>query len=242
MSAKSAIQWTTHTFNIAWGCIEASAGCNNCYARTFSKRMGYDVWGVGADRRTFDEKYWKQPLKWDRQARRADRRDRVFCSSMTDVFLNDPIINREREKLWPLITATPNLDWQILTKHPERFKATLPDPLPPNVWLGVSVEKNDVAWRAEALRVTSPAVRFLSLEPLLGSLHRLSLDGVDWVIVGGESGAGWRPIDLDWARDLRDRCHALYIPFFFKQVSALHPTDEMIPEDLRIREYPLTVV
>ena len=240
MSAKSAIQWTTHTFNIAWGCIEASAGCNNCYARTFSKRMGYDVWGVGADRRTFNEKYWRQPLAWDRKARRAGRRDRVFCSSMTDVFLNDPIINREREKLWPLIEATPNLDWQILTKHPERFKATLPDPLPPNVWLGVSVETNDQGWRAQMLRRTRARIRFLSLEPLLGPIQAEFLRGIDWIIVGGESGPGWRPMDLEWARELRAYAGGVWgIPFFFKQVSALHPTDEMIPEDLRIREYPV---
>ena len=240
MSKGSAIQWTTHTFNIAWGCVEASAGCDNCYARTFSKRMGFDVWGVGADRRTFDEKYWKQPLKWDRQARRAGRRDRVFCSSMTDVFLNDRIINREREKLWPLIEATPNLDWQILTKHPERFKATLPNQLPPNVWLGVSIENDDVAWRADMLRETSAAVRFLSMEPFLGPLYSVALHDLQWIIVGGESGPGWRDMDLRWAREMLWRCRVLRIPFFFKQVAALHPTDEMIPEDLRIREYPVT--
>jgi protein gp37 len=128
-------------------------------------------------------------------------------------------------------------DRQILTKHPERFKATLPNP-PPNVWLGTSIENNDVAWRADRLREAPASVRFLSLEPLLGPLNKVSFRDLQWVIVGGESGAGWSDMDLQWARDILWRCRVLRIPFFFKQVAALHPTDEMIPKDLRVREYP----
>jgi protein gp37 len=232
------IQWTTHTFNVAWGCVEASPGCDHCYARVLAKRLGFKVWGLGADRRLMTDSYWAQPLKWDRTARRAGRRDRVFCSSMTDVFLNDSIINRERERLWPLIEATPDLDWQILTKHPERFKATLPAQLPPNVWLGVSVESNEYVWRVEALRYAPVAVHFVSAEPLLGPVDAMGLDGIEWVIAGGESGARCRPMQLTWARDLRNRCRAAGVAFFFKQVGALNPTDAMIPADLRIREYP----
>ena len=110
--------------------------------------------------------------------------------------------------------------------------------MPPNVWLGVSIENADCAWRADALRKTSATVKFLSLEPLLAPIGFGPLLAMQWVIVGGESGAGWRPMDPEWARYLRNRCREFEIPFFFKQVSGLHPTDGMIPKDLRIREYP----
>ena len=214
MSANSKIEWCHHSFNIAWGCIEASAGCDHCYARPLARRYGYDVWGKGADRRIMSDAYWRTPLLWDRLAARAGERHRVFSSSMTDNFLNDPIIDREREKLWPLIERTPNLDWLLLTKHPERFRATLPATIPSNVRLGVSVEDNSVAWRVDAVR---PYPNFLSVEPMLGPVDRIDLTAVGWVICGGESGSGARPMDFRWARDLRDRCVAAGIPFLFKQ-------------------------
>lgn len=238
MSERSSIQWTTHTFNIAWGCIEASAGCDHCYARGTAKRYGYDVWGKGKARRVMSDEYWAKPLKWNARAERNGRRDRVFCSSMTDVFLNDPIIDREREKLWPLIIMTPYLDWQILTKHPERFAAQLPDVLTPNVWLGVSVEDQTATWRIPYLRKTNAPRKFLSVEPMLGPIAGDIYSGIDWIIVGGESTPKHRPMDLAWARAIRNGCRATDTAFFFKQVSAVHPTDDMIPKDLLIREYP----
>jgi protein gp37 len=114
-------------------------------------------------------------------------------------------------------------------------------PPAPNIWLGVSIENNDYAWRAAQLRNTPAAVRFLSLEPLLGPID-FDLAGMSWVIVGGESGPGHGPMDLEWTRSIRDRCRAAGIAFFFKQVGANHPTDEMIPPDLLIREYPRVTV
>lgn len=221
MSANTDIEWADDTFSIAWGCAWASAGCDNCYAQVHARRFGFDVWGVGAPRRTFGAEYWAQPLKWNAKAGRTGQRRRVFCSSMTDVFLNDETIDRERnEKLWPLILATPNLDWLLLTKHPERFKNNLPPHWPhgySNVYLMTSVEDNSAAWRVDALRNAPAAVRGLSVEPMLGPVDRVSLDGIDWVICGGESGPRARPMNPAWVRDLRDRCIASGVAFFFKQ-------------------------
>ena len=218
MGKDSGIEWCTHTFNIAWGCIEASAGCDNCYARTLAHRYGIG-WGKGAERRVFGEKHWREPLKWDATAKKAGERHRVFCSSMTDVFLNDGTITRERAKLWPLIAQTPNLDWLLLTKHPERFRGLESEfvSFVPNLWLGVSVEDEENKWRIDLLRRTSARVKFLSIEPLLGDVGDLNLEGIHWVIVGGESGPKARPMHPDWARSVRDQCVAAKVPFLFKQ-------------------------
>jgi protein gp37 len=169
-----------------------------------SHRYGFDVWGKDVPRRTFGEKHWREPLAWNAAAIKAGERRRVFSSSMTDNFLNDKTIDAEREKLWPLIAATPALDWLLLTKHPERFKSTLPNIIPANVWLGVSVEDNSAAWRVDALRGVDAPVRFLSVEPMLGPIDKVSLTGIDWVIVGGESGPRCRPMDPAWAEDVRE--------------------------------------
>lgn len=227
MSKNSPIEWCHHTFNIAWGCVRSSRGCDHCYAENLSARWGYDVWGPGKPRRTFGPKHWAEPIKWNTDTAARGVRERVFCSSMTDVFLNDPTIDREREKLWPLIRSTPHLDWLILTKHPERIGPNLPDAFPkeyPNVWLGVSAEDTAAAWRVRTLAALPAAVRFISAEPLLGSLRGLDLTGIDWVIVGGESGAKARPMELAWARELRDNCLAATpaIRFFLKQLGG-HP-------------------
>lgn len=244
MSQDSAIEWTDHTFNIAWGCVKASAGCDNCYADTLSHRYGFDVWGPGKARRTFGEKYWAQPIAWDREARRSGVRRRVFCSSMTDVFLNDPTINVEREKLWPLIAATPDLDWQILTKHPERIAANLPadwDEGYDNVWLGVSVESDETRWRIAKLVEIPARVRFLSIEPMLGPVNVFAMDRVDWVICGGESGPGARPMDLDWARRLRDVCALTMTPFFLKQLGGVRDKrghDDAVLDGRQHKEFP----
>jgi protein gp37 len=216
VSENSKIEWCHHTFNIAWGCIKSSPGCDHCYAEGTANRYGTG-WGPGAERRTFGEAYWAQPLKWNRRAAAEGVRERVFCSSMTDLFLNDATITTERRKLWPLIEATPNLDWLLLTKHSERLAHNfLPSPPPENIWLGVSVENNDYAWRVDHLRNVNAAVRFLSVEPMLGPVD-VDLTGIDWVICGGESGPHSRPMDPQWARDLRDRCVAAGVAFHFKQ-------------------------
>lgn len=244
MSENSKIEWTDHTFNIAWGCIKATAGCDNCYADTLSNRYGFDVWGPGKGRRTFGASYWAQPLKWDREARKRGVRRRVFCSSMTDVFLNDATIDAEREKLWPLIRSTPDLDWQLLTKHPERIKPNLPADWGdgyPNVWLGVSVESDETAWRAAMLQKIPATVHFLSVEPMLAPVTKFSTDFIEWVICGGESGPRARPMELDWARDLRDHCAAFGVPFFLKQLGGVRDKrghDDAVLDERQHKAFP----
>lgn len=220
MGRNSAIEWTTHTFNPWWGCTKVSPGCKNCYAERLSTRYGHDVWGAGATRRTFAEDHWKEPLKWEKEAAKSSVRARVFCASMADVFDKDAPV-RQRKRLWKLITATPHLDWLLLTKRPERIIQSIPATWlvkpPANVWYGTSVESKEFVTRVRELRKVPAAVRFLSVEPLLGPIPRLPLVGIQWVILGGESGGGARAMDAAWARQIRDRCNKRKVPFFFKQ-------------------------
>lgn len=249
MAAATVIAWTDHTFNLVWGCTKISPGCANCYAETLSKSKRYgtplDVWGPDKPRRTLGAAYWREPLKWDRQAKIAGERRRVFCGSMFDWCDPHPTVKQELARLWPLISQTPNLDWLLLTKRPEHIGACLPANFPRgfrNVWLGTSIENNDYAGRADMLRRHDATVRFVSYEPALGPLDRLDLTGLDWVIYGGESGPGYRDHDVQWARDLRTRCDARGVAFFFKQSPA--PRTEMgIELDGEIvRAYPAQAV
>jgi protein gp37 len=218
------IAWTESTFNIAWGCTKVSPGCKHCYADTLSQRYtGSRFWGPGAERRTFGAKHWADPLKWNEIARQRRQRMRVFTSSMCDVFEDHPTIDGERLRLWDLIIGTPWLDWQILTKRAERIADHLPRTWAagwPNVWLGVSIESPEYLWRMETLKQIPAQVRFLSLEPLLADLGSLDLAGIQWVIVGGESGPGYRAMEHAWGRRVRDACIEQNVSFFFKQSAA----------------------
>lgn len=173
MAEKTEISWTDATFNIAWGCQKVSPACEHCYAETWARRYGVG-WGPKAERRTFGEKHWQEPLKWNRKAEREGRRLRVFCSSMCDVFEDHETVAGELVKLWPLIRSTPNLDWLLLTKRAERIKECLPDDWGAgylNVWLGVTAENQEWAdKRIPHLLNVPAAVRFVSCEPLLGRL------------------------------------------------------------------------
>ena len=226
MSEKTAIQWTDHTFNIAWGCTKVSAGCTNCYADRDATRYGFDIWGPKTDRRTFGDKHWGEPLKWDRTAANEKRRHRVFCSSMCDVFEDHPTIDAEREKLWPLIRATPWLDWQILTKRVERMAELAPQVPLPNVWVGASAEDQETFdERMPRLSRVPGLVSFLSLEPLLGPIDLCfniydAGQRPDWVIVGGESGPGARPCDVAWIRSILKQCREAGVACFVKQIGA----------------------
>lgn len=230
MGEHSKIEWTHHTFNPWWGCQRVSPGCENCYAETFSKRVGLKVWGPTSDRRFFGEKHWAEPRKWNDKAARSGVRERVFCASMADVFEIPPARNtqaidmqsRARHDLWRLIETTPWLDWLLLTKRPQNIETlTWWKEWPANVWLGTTVEDQKRAEERVPILLDIPAkVRFLSCEPLLEEVYlgrALFLGGIDWVICGGESGNGARPMDPNWARALRDQCVSSGVAFHFKQ-------------------------
>jgi protein gp37 len=234
--AITTIEWTArrlpsglviigYTFNTWWGCCKVSQECKHCYAEGIAARYGHRVWGPAATtgRRFFGEAHWREPLSWNAEAARDGHRRNVFCASMADVFEDHPDVGPARERLWPLIEHTPWLNWLLLTKRPDligRFapwtaKGTWPD----NVWLGTSIGlQQHAAPRLDALLSHPAVVRFVSAEPLLGSLDLTPwLSALQWVIVGGESGVGARPMWPAWARSLREQCSAAGVPFFFKQ-------------------------
>lgn len=259
MGEKTGIQWTDHTFNIAWGCTKVGPPCDHCYAEVWAKRVGFsNLWGPNADRRTFGDKHWNEPLKWDRSAAAAGVRRRVFCSSMADVFDNHPKMMSERVRLWELILATPHLDWLVLTKRVGNITRMIPmrwqSRLPNNVWIGISVGLQPEADRdIGRLREIPAAVRFISFEPMLGPI-RTDLTDIHWAIIGGESGAGARPFVLGHAKDLVQNCREYGTAPFVKQVGA-NPVnrefescthirapkgDDMSewPQALQVREWP----
>jgi len=221
MSDGSSIEWTQATWNPTTGCDRISAGCDHCYALTLAKRlkaMGSAKYQTDGDPRTSGPGFGVvthaaalgEPLRW-RQPRI------VFVNSMSDLFHAKVPVEFIR-RVFTVMEATPQHTYQVLTKRSRRIRR-LADSLdwPRNLWLGVSVENEEAAYRVDDLRSVPAAVRFLSCEPLLGPLSGLDLDGIGWVIVGGESGVGCRPMDPSWAREIRDRCQRADVPFFFKQ-------------------------
>ncbi len=224
MSEQTGISWCDHTFNPWWGCTKVSPACTHCYAETFSKRVGLKVWGAGSERRFFGQKHWAEPLKWNHKAIKDGTRRRVFCASMADVFEDRPDLVEERARLFDVIDETPALDWLLLTKRPENLARMVPPywggKVWPNVWLGTTVENQQYAdERIPHLLDVDCAVRFLSVEPMLGpiTLTPETLMQLDWIIAGGESGAHCRTSEPDWFRSLRDQCHAAGVYFHFKQ-------------------------
>lgn len=230
--AQSVIEWLWrrlpdglvipgYTFNIVWGCVKVSEACRDCYALSFARRLGLDLWGQGKPRKTFGSAYWQRPLQWNREAARTGHRRNVFCSSMADTFEDHATVEQERVKLWPLIEQTPWLNWLLLTMRPENILSMTPwgQSWPDNVWVGTSVETQRRAEERIPVLLAVPAVvRFLSCEPLLSSLDLRSwLPELQWVIVGGESGSRPRRMESSWVSDLRMQCGACNVPFFFKQ-------------------------
>src|SRR5579862_1495352 len=142
MGRNSSIEWTHHTFNPWWGCAKVSPGCENCYAETWARRVGQDLWGVKNDRRFFTDKHWDEPLRWNEEAESDGERKRVFCASMADVFEDRADLKPWRERLWTLIEKTASLDWLLLTKRPQNISGFVPwkDRWPQNIWLGTTVE------------------------------------------------------------------------------------------------------
>lgn len=236
MADKSKIEWTDATFNPWVGCTKVSPACDHCYAESWAKRSGMVQWGNAPRRRT-SVANWNKPLKWNRQAEKDGRRIRVFCASLADVFDNQ-VPKEWRTDLWTMIIDTPYLDWQLLTKRPQNIRKMMPSRLfnYDNIWIGTTVEnKEEAERRAPYLRELTTNVRFLSIEPLLEDLGNIDLTGVDWVIVGGESGPGARVMKADWARNIRNQCKAAGVAFFMKQMTKKAP----IPDDLLVREYPV---
>lgn len=223
MAKYSGIEWTHHTFNPWWGCVRLSPACAHCYAEAWARRVGMDLWGGAAPRRFFGESHWREPLRWNAEAKRSGARARVFCASMADVFEPRADLDPWREKLWSLIDITPHLDWLLLTKRPGHIKHVYPwtHQARDNVWLGTTAENQRWAdRRIERLLTVNARVRFLSCEPLLSSIDLrpwLKEKQISWIIAGGESGGKARPTHPNWVRALRDQCEDYDVPFHFKQ-------------------------
>lgn len=243
MAEVTSIAWTDHTFNPWIGCTKVSPECDLCYAEAeFDKRYHRVEWG--AERSRTSAGYWKGPLKWSRAAAAAGERRRVFCASLADVFDNQ-VPEDWRADLWSLIDRCRDLDWMLLTKRPQNIAKMLPTGWPwAHVWLGATAGIQIEADRRLPILLRIPAtVHFASVEPQLEpvDLSRHLDAGLDWVIVGGESGKGCRPFNPDWAHSLRDQCQASGTAFFMKQVGGYpNKRDALddLPSDLRIREWP----
>jgi protein gp37 len=210
--AKSSIEWTESTWNPVTGCTKVSPGCKHCYAERMANRlraMGQANYRNGFEL-TLQPQMLELPLRWRTP-------QRIFVNSMSDLLHWDVPLSYI-ERVFDVMRRAHWHRFQVLTKRAERLaEVDCAIDWPSNVWMGVSVEHSRYRRRIDLLRVTRAAVKFLSLEPLLGPLPRLAVQGIDWVIVGGESGPGARAMDPLWVTDLRDQCAEARVPFFFKQ-------------------------
>lgn len=212
MATKSSIEWTESTWNPVTGCNKISPGCKNCYAERLAKRlkaMGQPNYKNGF-RLTLQPQMLELPLSWKKP-------QTIFVNSMSDLFhKNVPL-----EYIQQVFDVMKRAHWhrfQVLTKRSERLAELSPYlGWSPNIWMGVSVESQKYVYRIDDLRQTNAKIKFLSLEPLIGSLKNLELSDIDWAIVGGESGYGARPIEEDWVIEIRNQCQKAGVAFFFKQ-------------------------
>jgi protein gp37 len=212
MGANSAIEWTEATWNPVTGCTKISPGCAHCYAERMARRlkaMGHPNYARGFDV-TLHEGALELPLQWRKS-------QMIFVNSMSDLFHED-VPTEFILRVFEVMNRADKHVYQALTKRSERLLELNPLlPWAENVWMGVTVENEAYTSRIDDLRQTGAMTKFLSLEPLLGPLPDLNLDGIDWVIVGGESGPGARPMEISWVVDIRDQCQEASVPFFFKQ-------------------------
>ena len=212
MGARSAIEWTESTWNPVTGCTKISPGCQNCYAERMARRlqaMGQANYAEGF-KLVVHERSLELPLRWKAP-------QTIFVNSMSDLFHRD-VPTEFVLRTFDIMNRANWHNYQVLTKRSARLVNTDPQlPWAEHIWMGVSVENADYVHRIEDLRRTGALVRFLSLEPLLGPLPGLDLTGIDWVIVGGESGPGARKMEATWVTDIRDQCVRANVPFFFKQ-------------------------
>ncbi len=221
VSDQSAIEWTEATWNPTTGCDRTSPGCDHCYAMTLAKRlkaMGQTKYQKDGDLRTSGPGFGLtlHPQALDIPRRWRDGRI-VFVNSMSDLFHED-VPDEFIQQVFRTMEETPQHTYQVLTKRTKRLTRVAPLlAWPDNVWMGVSIETDRYTFRAEDLKETGSAIKFLSCEPLLGPLPSLNLKGIDWVIAGGESGPRARPVDEDWIVQIRDECVDAGVRFFFKQ-------------------------
>jgi protein gp37 len=217
MGTNSAIEWTESTWNPVTGCTKISAGCAHCYAERMARRlqaMGQRNYSRGFQV-TVHEEALDLPLRWKRP-------QMIFVNSMSDLF-HDDVPHDFIRKVFSVMEEASWHRFQILTKRSARLAEMAPLlPWSENVWMGVTVENADFVWRINDLRSVPAAVRFLSLEPLLGTMPELDLTNIDWAIVGGESGPGARPIEPGWVLDVLQQCQRSRVPFFFKQWGGLN--------------------
>ncbi len=253
MALNTKIEWTKRTANLWHGCVKVNEGCNNCYAATWSRRWGQDIWGADNPRKMIAS-FWIDLDKFQRLAAKDNAVHPVFVGSMMDIFENPkPLIDNNgkiletttddlRERFFQNITdgKYPNLDFLLLTKRPSNINKYIPESWktspPTNVMFGTSVVNQSTANNLITHLLKVKGRRFLSVEPQLARLTLLPWlrpKLIDWVIVGGESGQGKRPFNTDWARQLRDECKFTKTPYFFKQVDKVRP----IPHDLQVREF-----
>lgn len=223
--AETSIEWTDATWNPVAGCTVLTAGCTNCYAMRMAARleaMGQEKYR-GLTRRSGKRAVWTGKVRLDEKSLSIPaawkKHRRVFVNSMSDLF-HPSVPVRFIERVWAVMSETPQHTYQILTKRPERMAEVLSArrfTVLPNVWLGTSVEDDRVLMRLDDLRQTPAAIRFVSFEPLIGSVAAANLDGIDWVIVGGESGPRARKMEPEWVAEIEAICRSNGVAFFFKQ-------------------------
>lgn len=236
MAQNSTIEWTQATWNPVTGCTKLSPGCAHCYAERLAHRLkamavyryrnGFNV--------TLQPDVLDVPLRWHKPRL-------IFVNSMSDLF-HEQVPTAYVHQVFSVMRQAHWHTFQVLTKRTGRLLKLARDlPWPRNVWMGASVESPRYTSRIQDLVSVSAAVRFLSLEPLLAPFQKLPLDGIDWVIVGGESGPGCRAMAVEWVRKIREQCLAVGVPFFMKQLGGVRDKGgelESLPKDLQIRQYP----
>lgn len=217
MSITSKIEWTEATWNPITGCTKCSEGCRHCYAATLAKRLhamgniryknGFEV--------TVHKDLFDRPLEWKKPKM-------IFVNSMSDIFHED-VSDEDILRIFETMNKASWHTFQVLTKRPERLeKLNSFINWTPNIWMGVTVENKNALQRCDILRKCNAQIKFISAEPLLESIAEIDLTGIDWLIVGGESGPGCRPLDKQWVVELRDAANKNNVPFFFKQWGGFH--------------------
>lgn len=223
--AETQIEWTDATWNPVAGCAIVTAGCTNCYAMEMARRleaMGIEKY-AGLTRRSGQRTIWNGVVREDPDSlaipTRWKKPRKIFVNSMSDLF-HEGVSDEFIERVWEVMRHTPHHHYQILTKRPERMASVVADRIKevlPNVWLGTSVENAEVVERVAHLRAVPAAIRFISFEPLIGPVGPVELVGINWAIVGGESGRSARPIREEWIDEIHDQCLDAETAFFFKQ-------------------------